>query len=100
MECDFESIEANNTVITRYYKIDHGRFVSGAVGSTLTYQDTGGLIDMYNENKCYQSIDQLCQPWIQIQFDIDKTITGASNHRCRCVRYIETLTNSNVSSSR
>ena len=90
MECDFEGINQTNQIRTRYSKIDHGLFITGAEGITLSYRT--GLtepFDLYKDNTCHQTIDQLCQPWKQLQYDMDQT--GTANDRCKCIRYSQAI---------
>ena len=101
MECDFEEINQTNKIRTRYSKIDHGLFITGAEGITLSYKT--GLtepFDLYKDNTCQQSIDQLCQPWKQLQYDMDQTAAGSANDRCKCMRYSQTIRLEGVVSGR
>ena len=36
---------------------------------------------------CSQSIDQLCQPWLEELYFVDRNGTGGHNRLCRCIRY-------------
>ena len=101
MDCDFQHIDSNSTVITRYSKIDYGRFISGAVGATFIYLgDSDNLLDLYTENRCYQSIDQLCQPWLQLQYAMYRSAAGSLGHRCQCLRYNRSITEQKNATSR
>ena len=92
MECDFEGINQTNKIRTRYSKIDHGLFITGAEGIALNYRI--GLtepFDLYKDNICHQTIDQLCQSWKQLQYDMDQTASGSANDRCKCIRYSQAI---------
>ena len=92
MECDFENIDSTNNIITRYSKIDHGLFITGAEGVGLSYRGSfEDIIDLYRDNNCHQTIDQLCQPWIQLQYDMDQNAAGSANDRCKCLRYSQPI---------
>ena len=92
MECDFEDIYQTKKIRTRYSKIDHGLFITGAEGITLSYRTAlTEPFDLYKDNTCHQTIDQLCQPWKQLQYDMDHTAAGSANDLCKCIRYIHTI---------
>ena len=93
MECNFDEIETRGKIITKYHSIDfednfkesqqEQRFVS--------YGSTQVLVKLKEGSACYQSIDQLCQPWIQDIYDLETA--GAPGHisKCHCLRYNKTL---------
>ena len=85
MECDFNHIYINNTVITRYPGIDIRRNVMANM--FLRYKDTGIIARLHSESRCYQSLDQLCQPWFKLLYDVDINETAGDQNYCQCVRY-------------
>ena len=63
---------------------------------SFKYDDLHGLKALIEEGKCFQTLDQLCQPWIQLLFDFDDNIikdqTSADwswDHinSCTCLKY-------------
>ena len=91
LECNFDEIHTTGKVITKYHDID---FLNdkGKRGSGAIYLQYGSLavIDILHEQySCYQSVDQLCQPWVQELYEIDINGTGGANSYCHCMRYIK-----------
>ena len=96
VECDFDQLLTNNMVITRYHRIDHGRYLYGYFGDVFSYQDEANLPDLYNSNYCYQSVEQMCQPWIQKQYDIERGLLVHYTDACICLRYTKRLSAATV----
>ena len=84
IECDFSEISSRR-IISKYHNIDLGIIV-------FTYE----LYFKYNSRStiksltgdCLHSVDQLCQPWIQELYNVDKSGSGAQNSRCCYLRFI------------
>ena len=97
VECDFGQVITNHKVITRFHNIDYGRFVSNAGKSSFSYSVTNVILKQILNGTCYQSVDQLCQPWVQPLYEIDKLHelrqnTSSPIHACHCLRYRHLLT--------
>lgn len=97
MECDFSELSTTGMLITRYHNID---FMDGdrkrSYGFTNAdiypqYGSEFALKALHSANRCYQSVDQLCQPWIQEIYDTDKN-NSVLTSRCRCLRWIHDFT--------
>ena len=91
VECNFDHVLINNTVITRYHNIDHGRYLDGFFGATFSYQDEANLLGLYNSSNCYQSVEQGCQPWINQQYNIERGLLDHYTNACSCLRYTKLL---------
>ena len=92
MECDFQDIQSTDVVVTRYFKMDIGRFVSETVRATFDYDgEQAHLQELYRNNQCYQSVQQLCQPWIQLTYEMERKINVTTDHRCQCLRYSQAV---------
>ena len=93
MECDFQAIGTSGTVVTRSFKIDFGRFISETVRARFSYEgESSSLHELYKNNQCFQSVEQLCQPWIQLTYEMERSLDGTDHHRCKCLRYLQTIT--------
>ena len=101
-ECDFETLRENQKIIVRFYNIDP---VWSPDGIYFRYPDGNGLQMLINNSTCYQTVDQLCQPWIQLLYDMDDSIVKDQEspdwswdyiHACMCLRYNVSV-NSNIS---
>ena len=90
MECDFKTQYKYNTIVTQFHNID---VVGSPIGITFKYSDKDGLKKMIEDGRCYQTIEQFCQPWIQLLYDMDDTIIQDPSriHQCTCLRYSITL---------
>ena len=90
MECDFKTQYKYNTIVTQFHNID---VVGSPIGITFKYSDKDGLKKMIEDGRCYQTIEQFCQPWIQLLYYMDDTIIQDPSriHQCTCLRYSITL---------
>ena len=96
-ECNFGPVRANKSIVTKFRNIDHDRFVSDAHIGVFTYTNEETLFSILDSNVCYQDVDQLCQPWVQKLYEIDRQHTDLNNtgtifHACQCVRYRTVMT--------
>ena len=57
----------------------------------LGYGTLAVLDVLTNHSTCYQSYDQLCQPWFQELYHVDKDGTGSLIKECRCLHANVTL---------
>lgn len=94
MECNFDKIYTDGTVITKYHSTDF----LGDRGSridrrlVLNYGSRSVLRVLARTYKCYQSMDQLCQPWIQELYEVDNEMAEERRQVCQCIRYVKWLT--------
>ena len=101
MECDFSEISTTGILITKYHNIDYmdGDRKRGYGFSNVNiypqYGSESALKALHSSNICYQSVDQLCQPWIQEIYDTDKNNSTPLTSRCRCLRWIHDFTINN-----
>ena len=86
MQCDFDQVFATNTMLTKYSGIDIRRNV--ITDMFVRYKDLKIVAKLHSENRCYQSMDQLCQPWFKLLYDVDTNHTQGILNHCRCVRYV------------
>ena len=93
--CEFP-LQRNQTIITKFYNIDHGRSLIGNDIIQLTYSSYDSLLKVMKDNRCFQTIDQLCQPWVQLLYDMDTSVNKDPTsadwspdyiHICMCLRY-------------
>ena len=130
MECDFEHVKTRNKILTKFHHIDHGRIISEDIKSTFDYSieqyrytysnsfdsseernryflkreymhSVDGALKQIRNGTCYQTVDQLCQPWVQRLYDSDKfqkagQTPSSPTHDCHCRRYQHVFT-SNLS---
>ena len=85
MECNFEEIYTSGNILTKYHSIDvdpdrEATFIS------LSYGSWSVLDILLRGSTCFQTFDQLCQPWIQDLYDLDINETTIKNSHCRCLR--------------
>ena len=97
MECIFDEITTTGKVITRYHSIDFLNDKGKRHNGTIQFHyGSKNVISVLDEKyRCYQSVDQLCQPWVQELYDIDKNGTGGHNRRCQCLRWIKSFDSNN-----
>ena len=89
MECDFSEINTTKRVVTKYHSIDF-LDIEGKRGynpTTLSFGSELVLTMLHKRSECFQTIDQLCQPWLQELYEVDKNGTGGENDRCQCLRW-------------
>ena len=95
-ECDFDSLRWNGSIVTRFHNIDVERSFTGVADMSFKYNSEEGLQKLMHDGKCYQSLDQLCQPWVQLLYDSDDSIVKDPGstlwswdhiHACTCLRY-------------
>ena len=92
MECNFDKIYTSGQVITKYHSIN---FFGNKEGRSdrrlvLNYGSKSVLNVLASSYKCYQSMDQLCQPWIQELYEVDDE--DDKLQLCKCLRYVKWLT--------
>ena len=100
IECDFgpSLSTTNRSIVTKFHNIDHDRFVSNSYIGVFSYTNYETINRILESNiECYQDVDQLCQPWVQKLYEIDKqhqdfNKTGFMLHACECVRYRTKMT--------
>ena len=93
MECNFDELASTGKIVTKYHSID---FLTEerkrAIGQLyLQYGSEAVLKTLSEEHECFQSVDQLCQPWIQDLYEVDQNGTGGQNSRCDCLRWTHSL---------
>ena len=94
MECNFDNIETSGEIITKYHNIDF-LGVEGKRSDSrldLQYGSLSALRFLTSSYRCYQSVDQLCQPWIQELYEIDNSLKDDQRQLCQCIRYVKWLT--------
>ena len=103
-ECDFETLRKNQKISVTFHDINP---VWSPDGIYFRYPDENGLHLLIYNSTCHQTVDQLCQPWVQLLYDTDDSIVKDQNspywswnhiHACTCLRYNVSL-NSNILSS-
>ena len=89
MECVFDEVESTGKLITKYHNID---FLS--VGGKreynileLRYGSWEAFDILRKQYSCYQTVDELCQPWMQELFNVDNSEPGTQNDMCNCLRH-------------
>ena len=96
VQCDFESRLNESLLVTTFYNIDHGRSPTKSSDIVFSYPNMAGLQKLIGESMCYQSVEQLCQPWIQLLYELDESIVKESKlpgwkwdhiHACTCFKY-------------
>ena len=123
VECDFEHVKTSNKIVTKFHHIDHGRIISEDIKSTFNYSieqykysgyysydeknryflkhehmySVDGALKQIRNGTCYQTVDQLCQPWVQRLNESDKLQEARQTlsspiHNCHCRRYQHTFT--------
>ena len=85
IECDFSEISSKR-IISKYHNIDLGLVGSFTYDLFFKYKLRSTINSM--TGNCSHSFDQLCQPWIQELYNVDKNGSGAQNSRCHCLRFI------------
>ena len=97
MECDFKTLLKQKEIVTKIHDIDP---VGHPIGISFEYSDKKGLEHMIETGRCYQTIEQLCQPWLHLLYTMDDSGVQAKNsvnwswyhiHPCICLRYNITL---------
>ena len=79
--------------------MDHERLVSDVAQSVISYQAVDALIRQLQTDICHVTVDQLCQPWVQRLFEIDRDNDARPYdsiliHACHCLRYRQILSSS------
>ena len=106
-ECDFDSLREKGLIVTKFHNFDIEQSLTGVADMSFKYNHINGLKALIEESKCFQSLDQLCQPWIQLLYDFDEDIVKDQTstdwswdyiHVCTCLKYITPLS-ANFSSS-
>ena len=106
-ECDFDSLREKKYIVTKFHNFDIERSLTGVADMSFKYDDLHGLKALIEEGKCFQTLDQLCQPWIQLLFDFDDNIIKDQTsadwswdhiHSCTCLRYRTPLSGNFTSS--
>ena len=103
VECDFDTISKDNTITTRYHSIDVGRLITGTYGlssNRFSYNNEPVLQDLIKDSECHQSVEQLCLPWIQPLYEIEKNSSSGPHHACRCLSYTTKLSIDRVNEQR
>ena len=109
VECDFENVSSHQRIISKFHNIDYERLITGSAKIAFSYTNKDGLHNLINNSVCYQSIDQLCQPWLQLLYDTDDSIAKDPNseewsgdhiHACMCLRYNRQLTPNTTEANR
>ena len=96
IECDFGDVFKSNRIVTKFHNIDFGRIMSHGTKNVFTYEIMDVLASHIQNNSCHQNVDQLCQPWVQRLYEIDKQHQPKVNssmpyHVCQCLRYQKVL---------
>ena len=78
--------------------MDFERKVSSDVSSSFAYFHESAIHGLINSGTCNQTVEQLCQPWVQRLYDIDvknrsSLNDGDSLHACQCLSYQIQLNN-------
>ena len=91
LECNFDEILTTGKVITKYHAIDFLNDKGRREGDRLVlmYGSLAILDILHEKYSCYQSVDQLCQPWVQELYEVDTNGTGGANSYCHCLRYVK-----------
>ena len=106
-ECDFDSLREKKFIVTKFHNFDIERSLTGVADMSFKYDDLNGLKALIEESKCFQTLDQLCQPWIQLLFDFDDNIIKDQTsadwswdhiHSCTCLTYRTRLSGNFTSS--
>ena len=97
VECDFQTYQQNGTIKTTFHDID--QFWTPAA-IYLSYLSDDRLKQLIQDNKCHQTFDQSCQPWIQLLYDMDDSIVKDPEsidwssdhiHACICLKLVVDL---------
>ena len=108
VECNFENHQNNGTLETKFHNIDHGSSLTRNADRLFSYANEDGLLKLINGSQCHQSVDQICQPWVQLLYELDDSIVKDSSlpgwtwdhiHTCTCLRYNTPLINSTSNDS-
>ena len=94
MECNFDEINTTGRIVSKYHNIDFLDY-----GGKRGYQThisqiprSASVLPLLLEKyDCYQTIDQLCQPWLQEMYDIDRNGPSKQVKRCQCLRWKKTF---------
>ena len=97
VECDFSRVMTDNKIITRFHDIDHDRIIKTDAKSSFFYPDKDALHRLIQNESCYQTFHQLCQPWAHRLYEIDKKHeqqwkAKSYIHACHCLQYHHLLT--------
>ena len=97
VECDFQTYQKNGTIKTTFHDID--QFWTPAA-IYFSYSSDNRLKQLIQDTRCHQTFDQLCQPWIQLLYDMDDSIVKDPEsrdwssdhiHACTCLRLVVDL---------
>ena len=96
IECDFSHVKPNRTIVTKLHNFDYERTISNTKRSMFTYPYESALMKLTQNSTCFQTIDQLCQPWVHRLYEIDRSQIPdddplVKRHACRCLRYNSTV---------
>ena len=96
MECNFDEITTTGKIVTKYHSIDISGKNTKLMKMNVVYGTLSVLGILSNHSTCYQSYDQLCQPWFQELYHVDKDGAGGMNTGCRCLHTNVTLNGFNA----
>ena len=86
MECDFDQVYTNRIILTKYFGIEIRRNVMTHM--SYRYKDKSIIEKLHEESRCYQSMNQFCQPWFKLLYESDTNQTQEKHNRCQCVKYV------------
>ena len=100
IECVFDEVETTGLMIAKYHSMDYLNFDKIREFGTGTLKLSYGSVELinrlHNMYTCYQSVDELCQPWIQELYDVDRDGTGGQNVICQCLQYKKNFQNNQM----
>ena len=106
VECDFENINTNKRIVSKFHHTDYVRLLSRV--SNFSYTSEDSFRRLINDNNCYQDVDQLCHSWVQELYKWDTSISKLPNasdwnwsriHPCFCIRHGASLSNHQASTN-
>ena len=78
-------------IIATFHDIDYGRIVHTSATNNFSYNYEAAIQSLIASGTCLQTVDQLCQTWVQKLYEIDQQYQSTENsttylHACHCLR--------------
>ena len=81
-------VTTQNQILTKYHGLDYINFKGKRSNGYLEINTNYIIEELLDGNpNCTQSIDQLCHPWLEELYHVDRNGTGGQFSFCECLRY-------------